>query len=428
VAPGGAGWVNLNAPDVRKFSDADFPDPWTLVDGTNSTDSRCQAAPILVLLEPLTSKCWRGPDSKQARDEYRVALANQGVQRQLAYTVCKMQTEWQAAKIDALWGWLRTDPAVKLGDTDYQTRTAHVKKLCFWDDANLSLPPTHWHFHPREFIKQFRKCGWMAAEELAQCFPRKVGHATRSWNAALAIATKTALPLNLMFRKYNMLSAERQIHFLAQAFVETGFATTAENSRGHGLLYGPFYGRGHIQLTWIGTYKDYGNYRKFPDVSASYAYADTRITHTSEHFTGAYQTDAHGHFVKDADGNKIKVMMQWGSRYDPQIVETDDYTVFDSSAWFCAAEKPYLLGVMGQGVTPTNVGEASVLINGGVNGFGERQSYAAYVVVPRGDIPQDTIGQMQKTFEVDFDSRYVRPPYPGVFKGAVAVDFTPQRP
>ena len=43
--PGGHGWVNLNANNINKFSDADFPQwkGWTLIDDDGNGDSRCDS-------------------------------------------------------------------------------------------------------------------------------------------------------------------------------------------------------------------------------------------------------------------------------------------------------------------------------------------------------------------------------------------------
>jgi hypothetical protein len=46
--PGGQGWVNLNAANIHKFSDADFPHwkQWQLIDDAVGQDSRCDSAVI----------------------------------------------------------------------------------------------------------------------------------------------------------------------------------------------------------------------------------------------------------------------------------------------------------------------------------------------------------------------------------------------
>ena len=55
--------------------------------------------------------------------------------------------------------------------------------------------------------------------------------------------------LNVMFRKYNLLNATRQVHAVAQLMAETTFAAVRENGRGSGHDYEAFYGRGLMQ--WI---------------------------------------------------------------------------------------------------------------------------------------------------------------------------------
>ncbi|NMM37735.1 MAG: hypothetical protein HHJ09_09480 [Glaciimonas sp.] len=55
----------------------------------------------------------------------------------------------------------------------------YIAKLCFWEEANLVIDANHWHFDPREFIRQFRKCGWLAEEDIVKVirktFPKKNG-------------------------------------------------------------------------------------------------------------------------------------------------------------------------------------------------------------------------------------------------------------
>src|SRR5207245_1662128 len=104
-----------------------------------------------------------------------------------------------------------------------------LQALCFWKEANLGIDAAHWHFHPREFIKHFRKCGWLSTDELAQLMPRKHGQnrssmATVSWaiaksrfdNARLHF---THIDINKAWRKYGFLTASRQTMFLAQSYI-----------------------------------------------------------------------------------------------------------------------------------------------------------------------------------------------------------------
>ena len=61
-----------------------------------------------------------------------------------------------------------------MSDTDYQRFKEHAEALCF-DSGELAVG-RYWHFDPRGFIEQFRKCYWMSKNEFKQVVPN---HALR---------------------------------------------------------------------------------------------------------------------------------------------------------------------------------------------------------------------------------------------------------
>lgn len=359
--PGGQGWVNLAAPGVHVFSDADFPHwrGWTLVDDSADRDSRMDSTLI---------RSWLDTDGNNTVTpaEARARLASAAVQDKLKYAICKFPTEWEAASIDTRWGWLKTETAEnpdQLSDADFAQFRAHVAKLCFWDGAGLALPASHWHFQPREFIRHFRKCEWFSNEELARCIPRRSMSGNASWAAAVQRATHNRQSLNLFFRKYIGPSRRRHVHALAQVYIETGVLTLdVETGLGNNHAYGPFYGRGYMQLTWADNYAKYGSFKNLRD-QANPAYVDNRITATSTHpFTSG------------------GVPRHWAPRYDPQVVGVVPQHRADSSGFYRVSKTCRgtwnINRVCDRGATPTEVGFVSWLVNGGPNGYVNRQQFA----------------------------------------------------
>lgn len=313
--PGGQGWVNLATPNARVFSDADFPHwlGWTIVDDSADRDSRMDSALI---------RSWLDTDGngRITPAEARARLRSSEVQSKLNRTICKMPTEWSASTIASRWGWLKqkTDENPDaLDDADFAAFTAHVSKLCFWDDAGLTIGSDHWHFQPREFIRHFRKCEWYSTHELARCIPRRSLSGNATWAVALQRATANRLSLNTFVRKYIGSRRTRHVHALAQIYIETGvLSIQVEGGAGRTYPYGPFYGRGYMQLTWADNYAKYGAFKNLPDQPRP-TYADSRITATSTHPFAAGEPPR-----------------RWAPRYDPDIVGTVAQHCADSAGFY----------------------------------------------------------------------------------------------
>jgi hydroxyethylthiazole kinase len=245
-SPIASGWVNLNAGSVTQFSDADFPqwDGWQLVDDDVDSDSHCQSEAIKSLLglgsTLVTSgstdvvSLANGPeyvgysaDEKSALSERfanerelgMAALIRPEVQRQLKRLICKFPTEWSSDDFDTRYSWLLrvADGGAMLPD-QYEKLKAHQNQLAFWEHAGLDgLDKIHWHFPPREFIRHYRKCGWLSNDELMMLIAQApvVG---KQRAAGLRVET------NKMLRKYLVSeSSLRLSHFFAQVGIETGW-------------------------------------------------------------------------------------------------------------------------------------------------------------------------------------------------------------
>lgn len=440
-SPGGEGWVDLRPDAIKKFSDADFPHwrGWTLIDDDTKVDSRCDSNALKALVLNDGQSCLEYSEAANR-------LKNPQVQRKLRRTICKVPSEWDPTDIDTRWGWLKQDKPEEyspllnkcMTDEAFDKLKAHVQTLAFWDKAKMGTEP-YWYFEPREFIAVFKKCGWLSLNEMAQLIPRKHGltaaqQATIPWSRARATLDGTAttslrhIDVNKMLRKYDFLTPSRQTAFFAQDYIETGFLTLIREG-GKGAFnaaapmtqyYTAFYGRGLMQLTWAGTYSEYGRYRNFADHGTG-AYADNRITATSIHDWAAPTTNAQGGLIRD--------QRQWAPRFDPDIVASDLYNACDSAGFFWVSK--HFLGTMNihqladDGITTESVGRMSILVNGGGFGYDQRQQYAGFVDRFLSDATATTqTGALSVTRQSIKHGHWITvgAPY------NVTVNYTPQRP
>jgi predicted chitinase len=439
----GEGWVNLYATDVHVFSEADFAPAfgWTRVDDDTNGDSRCDSS--VVYQQLIAGWLATHPDQIAAGIRAITALGKQvvlaanpdtqtnittalqtlkqvlstadltsllqdaSVQERLSKLVCRFPSEWASDHVEQRWGWLKApkspaasdaaqSSAATLDADQYAQFIAHVRALCFWEVARangkLDLDANQWHIEPREFIKQFRKCGWYSTNELAQLIPRQPAGVT--WATASARFDTYKVWLNKCLRKYILHRPIRLAQFLAQVYTETGcMGTVIEGTLGAGHDYASFYGRGIMQLTWAGNYSDYGRFRNLP-LNLSGTYLDTGnhldpISATSVHEWQGPITDANGTVHHDR--------RQWAPRYDPALIASDLFNACDSGGFFWVTKhytgQSNINRLVDTGFNTDTVGKTSVLVNGGVNGYNERQGYAAYIFRFLSDIPDGVATQ-----------------------------------
>ena len=388
--PGGQGWVNLNnqtaGQEVRKFSDADFPHwrGWTLIDDHADGDSRCDSSTIRAWLSE--EQDWTvNPALALARlDEPKHA-------KRFKHTICCFPSEWDASTIDQRWAWLKTlspENPSNLDEASYAAFKGFWQALCF---PAPNLFAAQWCFHPREFIRIFRKCSWLNLSEFSQLLPRVNG--VKTWQEAKSrFLDRGYINFNNIFKKYNITSINRQASFLAQIYIETGFLKFVEEV-GKGQpnsklpmtkYYGAFFGRGIMQLTWPENYAFYGKYRKFPNHTGSYG--DTRITATSEHDWSAPKKD-HDKVIRNTE--------LWSPRYDPTIISNNSYNCCDSGAFFWVQKKftgtSNINRISDESIDTEHIGRISVLVNGGGNGYNERLVYACFIYRYRSDSTETTL-------------------------------------
>jgi len=269
--PEGEGWVNLNAADVRKFSDADFPHwkGWKLIDDDTDSDSRCESAMLMRLIEDPNQA-----DGQLTRDELLQRLGLPEVRQKLKRALCKFPSELNQDRIEEHWGWLRNDPEYGLGEK-YEEFASHVKALTIPWEEKTSLPDSVWHLQPREFITTWRKCGWLSESELRQLVPMK---AVRGQGAGLRgpfcyesmqrsagqVIGDHLITLNCVVRKFSVITPFRLAAFVGNSVQETTWWSTMEEGNGDNLRYAPWYGRGFLQLTNSdGQFSPNSNYGKY---------------------------------------------------------------------------------------------------------------------------------------------------------------------
>lgn len=406
------GWVNLNADGIRKFSDADFPHwrGWKIHDDDNSpNDNRCDSAGLKAEFD-------ENGDRVVTAAELAGRMQEQAVRERMYKAICSIPSEWNAANVETAWSWLQERTAENPEPITGESFTAlcnHHRALCFiggaaFNTGSLSVKAPVFnairHFHPRGFIEAFRKCGWLSLNELAQTYPRYPFYsATGTIRSALTTANIQVsadsarnrfadffIPLNLCLRKYIGYNAGRFACFLAQVMLETAqwrsFTTTWQrrlHEWGFGAVnqnipmtqyYTCFYGRGIMQLTWAGNYKDYGEYKNIPNNTGAYTerrnLPQPRITAASQHAVGG-------------PNNQGQVTyMTWSPRYDPDIIAEDGFLACDSGGWFWVS-KPGVGNInrrADQGVTTQNVTEICRWVNGGSNGYADRLAYTTYML------------------------------------------------
>ncbi|PCE33018.1 M23 family metallopeptidase [Burkholderia ubonensis] len=300
---GNQGYVNIASDAIIKLSDADFPffKDWQKVDEDNTPfnhDGLCgydELCRLTGVADPQATSGMISPleYDKNNDDSANLQLAGyvrnaEGAREKLRGLVCKARSEWDPSDNDERYQGLN-DPDGFFGkqkDTNpdgYAKFIEFLSKFQFLDKTPLAGQKI-WFFHPLEFIRQFRKCGWLSVTELAQCLPRKIVDQTKngarqtiyptstlSWNVACGRAERFAREINIALRKYIIsINGLRMAYFMGNAIQETIYLSRASELGGSLATYAPWYGRGVIQLTFEENYKRYGDFRKWSGPASIY--------------------------------------------------------------------------------------------------------------------------------------------------------------
>lgn len=413
--PNGVGWVNLNAKGISKFSDADFPEwkGWRLISDDTDQDSRCNST----ALTNIVKQCNTAKNSERIELEKQLSLLE--VQNALSGVIAKFPSEWNRDTIDERWGWLQKDKDYGLAGADWLAFREHISALAVpAGSLPEELRTAHWHFHPRRFIAHARNCSWLSTAEMAQTLPKHLfysenGSPRTAVTDPKQILTRAeantrlarhSIALNQCIRKYVGPDKQRSAIFLAQVILETAqWRDLGKNCRlMHEWYFGEyspknpatqyysaFYGRGIMQLTWAGNYKAYGEFRALPNHTGRYV---ERLNSISPRITA----DSHHYDANPADRGKL---ITWSPRFDPDLIAEDPYAACDSGGYYWVSKHfsghSNINRACDQEFTPATVGLVNRLVNGGGNGYYERQAYAAYLMrLLTEDVSTDAVRQI----------------------------------
>ncbi|UEP37529.1 M23 family metallopeptidase [Burkholderia ambifaria] len=416
------GYIDINDPGIHKFSDADFLScmGWQKVSEGNtpfSSDGLCDVDALKKILNDAAPHDVPAVGGETAEAHKKRVLSayvkgNARVRRQLRGLVCHAPSEWDSTNNEGRYARLLDEGGFYHGnEKGYKDFLKYLKEVQFWDKTGLPAGQKLWFFHPLEFIRHFRKCGWLTKDEIAATFPRfpfytEQGSPRRAieidndiYRVTLEIARQRVqshvTALNNCLRKYIGSDSKRVALFLAQVLLETaqwrdlGGIRRLMHEWGFGKYstvnpatkyYGPFYGRGIMQLTWAGNFEAYGKYRVIPDNTTS-SYVERlpgshhRITATSQHYT-----------ANPSDGGHL---MLWSPRYDPDIVAESADHACDSGGFYWVS-KYFRRELNINRVVDTDFSASSVdfvnrLVNGGGNGYYERLAYSVFIMRAVGD-------------------------------------------
>lgn len=395
------GYINLADPtnQVSVLSDADFPLRWQKLEEGVAASPSDGMANIGRLSQLLQLPAEPSEPTLSAPASFAARVNAAGVAEALRHFICKHPSEWDATDLEGRYAALRQPAKPLYGEAPWKNFKDHVEAMAFWAQSGLTERSV-WHFHPLQFIRHYRRCGWLTARELARTIPNKPGYTDTgtvrtalnigriSMATALQRTAQYVVPLNKTMRKYGISNKRtRQVHFLAQVMLETDkWQTMREYGSGAAnprlpmtQYYAAFYGRGIMQLTWAGNYEGYGNYRNLPPHGNNYS--DNRITATSTHYWGDPTLRNRNGAIIGLDPHKPP--RRWSTRYDPGIISSQAYEACDSGGHYWASKMQgggmYDINrVADRDFTPEAIGRVSVLVNGGGNGYFERQAYAQY--------------------------------------------------
>lgn len=296
---GSLGYVDINRASIVKLSDADFPffAGWRKIDGSDAPLDGDGLFSYQKLSKLFGNAATNTRGALQADQQFSLDSRlvdyirnTDGMRESLRGFICESKSEWDPVNNDARYRGLNSCDGYfgrckETNPDGYDKFLGLVTKLQFLDHVpTLSGGRSFWYFHPLAFVRHFRKCEWLSANEIAQCIPRSMLslrgtqfiHESNPWQHAIQQGGAWEIDLNVAMRKYRIGAAkERATHFLSQLMEESGSLKAVREYHGEARIYSPYYGRGLIQLTKFPNYDKYGKFRKFKfDPAAPAKYSD----------------------------------------------------------------------------------------------------------------------------------------------------------
>lgn len=212
-------------------------------------------------------------------EEIQAALQNNSNTEQLHKLIVKHPSEWYEKSSASSYLWLDKLMA-KIGLPDFEQLIDHEKqridKLEWMQSATkLRMDKEIWHLYPfsitpsvnsmcscerdisvqevMDIVDKLRQVDKIPSKELFNDSRCTLDISDRTYERLTA-------EMNAIFRKYDMSTCIRRIHFIAQAFHETDRFRTTTEYNAERKDYAPYVGRGMLQLTHRSNYKFYDAY------------------------------------------------------------------------------------------------------------------------------------------------------------------------
>ncbi|MFL9920609.1 hypothetical protein PQR75_35630 [Paraburkholderia fungorum] len=449
-AAGRKGYVDVNNRAVLKLSDADFPffKGWKKIsegNGPFNADGLCDIDALKKILKD--AKDHETPQEAAQIEEYqkedvlvRYVKSTDGVREQLRGFVCEAPSEWDSTHNEERYRKLKEAGEFYEGNAaGYAKFLNLLKSFQFWDHTGLPAGGKLWFFHPTAFIRHFRKCGWRSLRELAQTLPRHLSNGARgdiNWDMATdrwqqgygvpgaAMPPDIYIVMNRMWMKYGFLTAQRQAHFLAQIFKETGaLRTTVEagDTRYLRTMYevltpqeaGDDFDHNHAWLHGMGFLKDRDRPTYIAQRPAEIAHKAHVLGNTQPgdgprfRGRGLIQLTGRGAYKAYSDYRHF----DFTADPSPRLLSTHPVSITDSAGYFWVSKvmQSPNTGALRSGMNinrradlgtaDSNVSAVATPVNGGSTGLTERKEFFRYVHFILGDVPDIPNGSLRQTVD-----------------------------
>ncbi|MDR6386139.1 hypothetical protein [Paraburkholderia caribensis] len=265
---GQEGYIDVNADSIIKLSDADFPffTGWQKISEGNtpfSDDGMCDVDQLRKIIDDVAPQA---TDPNESVDEDALSTYVRGhaaIREKLRGFICEAPTEWDSAHSDARYAKLNEPDGFygkqkSTNPNGYHGFLELLKKFQFWDKTGLREDKL-WFFHPLQFIRHFRKCGWLSQGELAQIYPES--NYTHVGKTGAEYKDRYRLSINKVFRKYGLNNEVRMSHFFGQSAVESYYMMVVRESS---VAIGHAISTNHISIM-----PESGGYLRSPPAAAA---------------------------------------------------------------------------------------------------------------------------------------------------------------